>query len=98
MSKNRSNDELSLDTNWCIIRGGGLESNVDMSQNAPSLRWMACEAISAGLSMELPKERWATQALGGVQVHESLTWKWMLLELFPFAPRSGRKWWHFLGR
>ncbi|KAF8869684.1 hypothetical protein CPB85DRAFT_1446702 [Mucidula mucida] len=61
--------------------GGGNVENTDMSRQVPPLRWMVSEAKKAGLRMhEICNE---LQSLTTVDVVESLTWPWWLLEVLP---------------
>ena len=62
--------------------GGENELNPVMDRFRPPLRWMVFEAGAAGLrTARLERE---LLAYGHINVVESMTWQWFLLELCPF--------------
>ena len=63
--------------------GGGNVLNPDMDRSRPPLRWMVFEAGAAGLRTAR-FERELRLADGHINVVESMTWQWFLLELCPF--------------
>lgn len=65
-----------------LIRGGGNVKNVGMDRSQPPLRWMVFEAAAHGLRMaEFARKRPKNET---IEIKESLTGIWWLLELFPF--------------
>ena len=73
---------------------GGSYAEVDSGLSKITLQWMLCEAVAAGLSVDSQK---AGRVLGRTpppppvppdpkaQTHNSLTWKWWILEFFPHS-------------
>ncbi|KAF9025073.1 WD40 repeat-like protein [Hymenopellis radicata] len=61
--------------------GGGNAENTDMSRQVPPLRWMVSEAKKADLRMDEMRNELHSPKM--VDIIESLTWPWWLLEVFP---------------
>ena len=68
--------------------------NTDMDRSRPPLRWMVFEAGALGLRTA-PFERAYLAPEEQIEIKESLTWHWWLLEILPFKrltfTREGRK-------
>ncbi|EMD41251.1 hypothetical protein CERSUDRAFT_101783 [Gelatoporia subvermispora B] len=64
--------------------GGGNIENEAMDRKAAPLRWMVFEAVARGLRLDMLNEGSANMAVPPLEVHESLTCYWWLLELYPF--------------
>lgn len=61
-------------------RGGGNVLNSDMDSRKTPLRWMVYEAVAAGLRMDV-FDGWTKETEDVIEVHESLTCIWWILEL-----------------
>ena len=68
------------------VRGGGNVINNDLNRRHPAFLWMAYEAISAGLKLDLTDVEWEWDEPG--QVHDSFVSVWKILEYLPFKRLS----------
>ncbi|VDB86422.1 unnamed protein product [Peniophora sp. CBMAI 1063] len=63
--------------------GGGNVGNESLDLTRPSLRWMYSEADAAGLALNPLNPNYKLFAKE-IDIHESLTWAWLPLEVLPF--------------
>ncbi|KZV60619.1 WD40 repeat-like protein [Peniophora sp. CONT] len=63
--------------------GGGNVTNTTLDRTRPSLRWMYSEASVAGLRLN-PLQLNYKEVKKIIDIHESLTWHWLPLEIMPF--------------
>ena len=66
--------------------GGGNVKNPTLDRTRPPLRWMVFEAESMGLRLNTFERDLETAEY--IEVHESLTFIWWLLELLPLKRLS----------
>ncbi|KAJ3886497.1 WD40 repeat-like protein [Lentinula edodes] len=69
--------------------GGGNTINTELDKFGPATRWMSLQAMSAGLQLFPFQKKWVKE----VHIHQSMTWYWRVLEIFPLQRRcySGQK-------